>query len=164
MNRAGSVWYSQGSNVKKGCPMKVHAFLSRKTSTWLVAITAAALVLGWTAWAGDSSGSWTQWGGSHQDFKADSKGLADTWPEDGPNKIWTRELGDGYSAILAEGGRLYTMYRTGDQESVVCLDAKTGKTIWEHKYDHSPAEGHIAQFGEGPRSTPLISRIGLEPD
>ena len=137
--------------------MKIPAFLSRKTSAWLVAIAAAALVLVWTAGADDSGGSWTQWGGPHQDFKADSKGLADSWGEDGPKTIWTRELGDGYSAILAEGGRLYTMYRAGDQESVVCLDAKTGETVWEHKYDHSPAEGHITQFGEGPRSTPLIS-------
>lgn len=137
--------------------MKFPVFISRKTSMWLVATAVAVLLLGWTAWAGDTSGSWTQWGGPHQNFKTDSKGLADTWPEDGPKKIWTRELGDGYSAILAEGGRLYTMYRADDQESVICLDAKTGETIWEHQYDHSPAEGHISQFGEGPRSTPLIS-------
>jgi len=48
------------------------------------------------------------------------------------------------------------MYRTEDQESVIKLNAKTGETVWEHKYDHSPSEGHVHQFGDGPRSTPLL--------
>lgn len=100
---------------------------------------------------------WTQWGGPKQDFKSDAKGIASTWPEGGPKKLWTRELGEGYSAILVDGGKLYTMYRSGDNmEAVVALDAQSGKTLWETKYDHSPAAGHVDQFGRGPRSTPLI--------
>lgn len=137
--------------------MKTGTFGAGRTAPWVVMVAGAALVTAWTAWAGDSAGSWTQWGGPAQDFKASSKGLASSWPDDGPKKLWTRELGDGYSAILAEGGRLYTMYRTGGDEAVICLDAKTGKTVWEHKYAESPAEGHVTQFGEGPRSTPLLA-------
>jgi outer membrane protein assembly factor BamB len=136
--------------------MKVFPDRSGKKASWLVAAAALVLPLGWAAQAGDSGGSWTQWGGAHQDFKADSKGLADSWPEDGPKKLWSRELGEGYSAILVEGDSLYTMYRAHDKEIVVRLDAKTGETIWEHRYDHSPAEGHVHQFGDGPRSTPLL--------
>jgi len=54
---------------------------------WMVATAAVVLTLGWAARAGDSAGTWTQWGGDNQDFKADSKGLADSWPEDGPKKL-----------------------------------------------------------------------------
>jgi outer membrane protein assembly factor BamB len=136
--------------------MKVFSDKFGGRAPWIVAATAVILALGWAAQAGESAGTWTQFGGDNQDFKADSTGLADSWPEDGPKKLWSRELGEGYSAILVEDGSLYTMYRTDDKESVIRLDAKTGETIWEHKYDHSPAEGHVHQFGDGPRSTPLL--------
>jgi outer membrane protein assembly factor BamB len=105
---------------------------------------------------GETAGDWTQWGGPNQDFRASSSGLAAEWPEAGPRQLWSRELGEGYSAILAESGRLYTMYRNGEQEAVVCLDAASGETLWEHGYDQSPHEGHVSQFGDGPRGTPLI--------
>ncbi len=103
-----------------------------------------------------SEPEWGQWGGPRADFIADSKGIASAWPETGPKQIWSRDLGDGYSAILVEGDRLYTMYRADDKERVVCLNASDGKTVWEHAYDSSPAEGHVDEFGRGPRSTPLI--------
>ncbi len=101
---------------------------------------------------------WNQWGGAKQDFKADAKNLASSWPKDGPREVWSQELGDGYSSILFDQGKLYTMYRNSDsKEAVISLDAKTGKTIWEFTYDHSPQPKHVEQFGTGPRSTPLIS-------
>ena len=107
--------------------------------------------------------SWTQWGGPHHDFKAPSKGIADAWPATGPKQLWSRELGDGYSTILVEDGKLYTMYRVGggDEEAIISLDAATGKTLWEHRYDSDLNEGHVTQFGSGPRSTPLLSGAAL---
>jgi len=118
-------------------------------------LAAACVIAG--AFALPASGQWTQWGGPHQDFTASSAGLADKWPEDGPKKLWRRELGEGYSAILVDGERLYTMGRVDGKEAAFCLNAKTGDTLWEHKYDTLIREGHIKQFGEGPRSTPLLS-------
>ena len=99
---------------------------------------------------------WPQWGGPNQDFKASAKGLASKWPDEGPKKLWNRPLGDGYSAIVADADRLYTMYRTDNQEAVIALNQTSGDTVWEYKYDSSPAEGHVHEFGDGPRSTPLI--------
>ncbi len=106
--------------------------------------------------------SWPQWGGPHGDFKADATGLADKWPEGGPNRLWSRDLGDGYSSIAHDGTRLYTMYRPTDEERnkteeiVVALDPQTGETIWEFKYEAPFVEGMDASFGRGPHSTPLI--------
>jgi outer membrane protein assembly factor BamB len=48
------------------------------------------------------------------------------------------------------------MYRAGDEEAVVCLDAKTGETVWEHRYVHAPCSKVQRGYGVGPRSTPLI--------
>lgn len=108
--------------------------------------------------AGPAAAQWTQWGGPNQEFKANSEGIADKWPESGPKEVWSRDLGEGYSAVLVEDGKLYTMYRTADDknEVVVAMNAKDGKTLWEHKYDAAPAAGHVDQFGRGPRGTPLI--------
>ena len=39
------------------------------------------------------------------------------------------------------------------EEAVVALDAKTGQTIWEHKY---PSRRQDFSFGAGPHSTPLV--------
>ncbi len=39
------------------------------------------------------------------------------------------------------------------EETVVALDAATGRTIWEHKY---PSRREDFSFGAGPHSTPLI--------
>ena len=66
--------------------------------------------------------------------------------------------------VLAEGGRLYSQYRPAaaargqfaQGEIVAALDAATGKTIWEHKYD-SPTAGVNYTEGAGPHATPLIT-------
>ena len=100
--------------------------------------------------------AWRQWGGPGGAFQAQARSLATRWPESGPERLWHRELGDGYSAILFEAGRLYTMHRVDNQESVICLDAETGGTIWEHRYPHATFQGQRG-YGIGPRSTPLIA-------
>ena len=77
------------------------------------AVVAAALAVGATivlvagpgAVAQSSQGQWTQFGGPDQAFKSGSKGLSTTWSEAGPKKVWSRDLGDGYSGILIEGNR-----------------------------------------------------------
>ncbi|MEK6675251.1 MAG: PQQ-binding-like beta-propeller repeat protein [Planctomycetota bacterium] len=106
--------------------------------------------------AGMVNAQWTQWGGPHADFITDSKGLAQEWSSDGPKKLWSRSLGEGYSAILVDDGNLYTMYRGDSKERVVCLNSKSGETVWEHGYDSAPRPGHVMEFGDGPRATPLI--------
>jgi len=68
-----------------------------------------------------------------------------------------------HSAILADEGRLYTMYLAGNgrakqgpwdaEETVVAMAAASGKTLWEHKY---PSRREDFSFGAGPHSTPLI--------
>ena len=107
--------------------------------------------------------SWRQWGGPTRDFMVASTGLAEKWPEAGPPVLWSRPLGPGHSAILADEGRLYTMYRAGNgrarqgpwdaEETVIAMDAASGKTLWQHKY---PSRREDFSFGAGPHSTPLI--------
>ena len=112
---------------------------------------------------GSSTESWRQWGGPNRNFMVDATGLADKWADTGPPLIWSRPLGTGHSAILVDEGRLFTMYRAGNgrakqgpweaEETVIAMDAATGKTLWEHTY---PSRREDFSFGAGPHSTPLI--------
>ena len=108
--------------------------------------------------------SWTQWGGAARNFIVEpAPALADAWPESGPPVLWSRPLGVGHSTILVDQGRLYTLYRAGNgrarqgpwerEEAVIALDAKTGTTIWEHKY---ASRREDFAFGAGPHATPLV--------
>jgi outer membrane protein assembly factor BamB len=120
-----------------------------------IVLVALLLLTSTTALA--QSTDWAQWGGPHRDFKSDAKGLAASWPETGPRRLWQRELGDGYSAIAVERGVLFTMYRKGDNEVVIALDAATGKTIWEYSYAAPFSPQYDMSNGPGPHATPLVT-------
>ncbi len=124
--------------------------VNRGSLVWVLAASVGA------ALAQPAQAPWTQCAGPSQDWTVETSGLADKWPESGPPRLWTREIGEGYSAILADGNRLYTMHRQGSDEVAICLDATSGETVWEHKYNCDPKPGHVTQFGSGPRGTPLL--------
>ena len=136
----------------------------------LALATSNAGLVTWTGSAQDLAPSaaatleWPGWGGPRRNFTSDSVGLANSWPQGGPKRLWTRHLGEGHSSILVDAGRLYTMYRPSgagesgrwkEEEVVIALDALTGQTIWEHRYPAS-LEGIDAPLGVGPHATPLI--------
>jgi outer membrane protein assembly factor BamB len=114
-----------------------------------------AIVVWLTATAA-ASAQWPQWGGLKRNFASEANGLSTTWPESGPKKLWSRSLGEGYSSIVVDDGKLFTMYRQGDDEVVACLVAANGNTAWEHKYAAPAPQGMDAQFGRGPNATPLV--------
>jgi outer membrane protein assembly factor BamB len=139
--------------------------MSGSARSWLWTV-AALMVISTAANLGQqappSSSAWPQWGGPDRNFVSSAKGLAASWPIEGPKKLWSRPLGEGHSAISADGTRLYTLYRPlipgshAEHETVAALDRKTGATVWEHRFA-SPMEG--AKFGPyvGPHSTPLVT-------
>ncbi|UCG34196.1 MAG: PQQ-like beta-propeller repeat protein [Phycisphaerales bacterium] len=119
----------------------------------LLSFAGIAALLGPVA---SSSAQWPQWGGPNRDFASKTRGLAEVWPEEGPPKLWHRELGEGYSSIVVDDGRLYTMYRVEEDEFSIALDAKTGRTVWEYK-NASPFTEHMTLNGPGPHATPLVA-------
>jgi hypothetical protein len=115
----------------------------------------AALLVCVTAQAG--SLEWPQFAGPHRNFTSDAKGLANTWPSSGPKKLWSRDLGEGYSGISIDGPVLYTMYRRGEQEITLAAATATGKTIWEHTENAAFHAGMAMENGPGPHATPLVT-------
>ena len=126
------------------------------------ALTLAAMSSHSTSQAQSRAENWHQWGGPQRNFHVTSAQIARTWPAGGPRQLWRRPLGEGYSSILVDGSTLVTMYRQGNAEAVVALDAGSGRTLWEHVYDAPlTRDGYFDVWfnsaGPGPYSTPLIA-------
>ena len=104
--------------------------------------------------AGAESKGWPFVRGPAFDAHSPEINIADEWPADGPPVLWTRELGQGYSAFVAVGDRVYTQAQSLAGQYVYCLDADSGETIWSYKYDW-PYEA--AGVYPGPRATPALA-------
>lgn len=130
-------------------------YLSRSLLPTAFAASTLVVVASLAAVASPAASDWPQWGGPTRQFRVEGVELADSWPEGGPKLLWERELGEGYAGVAAVAGSLYTLYRVGDEERVIAVDAANGKTLWEHPYP-SPAAALTDQYGLGPDSTPLV--------
>jgi outer membrane protein assembly factor BamB len=94
---------------------------------------------------------WPHLRGPHYDGIESTSKLADSWPNRGPPVLWIRELGQGYSGFAVVADRAYTQAQNLAGQYVICLDAGTGATLWEHRYDwpSKPAGSY-----PGPMATP----------
>ena len=119
----------------------------RWARSWPAAFVIAALMT--TAAAAD----WPQFMGSKGDGTSPEKGLARSWPADGPKVLWTVPLGPGYGGAAICDGKVYLLDRVDRQKDVLrCLDLGTGKEDWVSSYE---APGPIDH--DGSRSTPAVS-------
>jgi hypothetical protein len=94
---------------------------------------------------------WPQLRGPRYDGISEETGLADSWPPEGPPVLWAREIGRGYSALTVAGDRAFTQRQTTTDQTVLCLHAETGQTLWEHRYGWPYEPGGLYP---GPRATP----------
>lgn len=103
----------------------------------------------------DEGFDWPGIRGPNWDGHSAETGIVDSWPEQGPPVLWTRELGQGFSSFVASDRAIATQYQNLSGQYVICLDAGTGETIWEHRYDwpYEPAGVY-----PGPRATPTYHR------
>jgi len=116
-----------------------------------VIILPALLHFGSAVSVGDD---WPQWRGPYSDGISQETGLLLDWSDNTPRVVWQRPLGVGFSSFAVARGRLYTMATVEDVESVFCLDAQTGETLWE--VPSSDGRYRDQQGGDGPRSTPTV--------
>ncbi len=96
---------------------------------------------------------WYRFRGPRLDGVSEESLAVADWPADGPAVAWTVELGSGFSSTSISDGRLYTIGNTDNVDTVWCLDAASGQTVWKHAYD-SPTDPN--EFEGGPTSTPTV--------
>ncbi len=116
-----------------------------------------------------SATDWPQWLGPKRDGVWREKGLVDKFPEKGLPVRWRTPLGKGYAGPAVAEGKVFVMdwNREKDKdgnnirptkegipgkERLLCLDEKTGKTLWEYTYDAK----YKMSYPNGPRVTPVV--------
>lgn len=90
-----------------------------------------------------ASADWTYWRGPQFNGHAEADNLVDDWDHEGgegSNLLWKREDIGARSTPVVMDGRLYVTMRADEGtptegEKVVCLDAKTGETLWENSFN-----------------------------
>jgi outer membrane protein assembly factor BamB len=101
-----------------------------------------------TAYAQD----WPQYFGPARNGVSAQKGILRSWPQQGPEVLWTAEVGIGFGGPVIKAGKVYLLDRddkVGDK--MRCFDFSTGKELWSFSYD---APGSV--MFPGSRSVPTI--------
>lgn len=105
--------------------------------------------------AASSTAEWPQYRGPKGDGVSHETGwkLGST-----ARPLWEAELGAGSANVCIAGGRLFTIStdpQDSQRETVWCLDAATGKTVWKYEYTitsvergHNPAGGTPTLVGK----------------
>ncbi|MEO1825751.1 MAG: PQQ-binding-like beta-propeller repeat protein [Roseibacillus sp.] len=113
---------------------------------------------------------WPQWFGPRRDGVWRETGVLDKFPEGGPEVLWRTPIRRGYAGPAVVNNRVYLMDRQVDQsadakrqsartgaqpgsERLLCLDASTGKIVWEESYPCA----YTMSYPAGPRVTPLVN-------
>ncbi|QDU59018.1 PQQ-binding-like beta-propeller repeat protein [Aeoliella mucimassa] len=86
---------------------------------------------------------WPIWQGPVQDHTSPATNLPAEWDPrggEGSNLLWKNEDLGGRSTPIVMNGKLYTLTRNHpgtdlEGEKVVCLDAATGKKLWEYEFN-----------------------------
>ena len=107
--------------------------------SWVVLLAVAVP----SAWAGTPSTDpldWPHWRGPEMNGISREKGLVSSWSPEGENLLWRNTEISTRSTPIIMNGKVYLLSRSfpdsnREGEKVVCLDAATGKVLWENAYN-----------------------------
>jgi len=99
-----------------------------------------------------SAQDWPQYLGPKRNSTSDQKSILRTWPQQGPEVLWTVDVGIGFGGPVIKEGKVYLLDRddkVGD--NLRCFDLSSGKELWNFGY---PAPGSV--MFPGSRSVPTL--------
>jgi len=95
---------------------------------------------------------WPQYMGPDRNSISTETGILRSWPENGPEVLWSVNVGIGYGGPVIKDGKVYLLDRddkVGD--NMRCFDLITGEELWNFEYD---AVGEV--MFPGSRSVPIV--------
>jgi len=99
---------------------------------------------------------WPQWRGANRDGVVKDFVPPAAWPEK-LKQVWKTPVGSGYSSPVVGKDRVWVHSLNGEEETVSCLDLKTGKLLWSKRYPVQFTKNQYAtQMGKGPFATPVL--------
>jgi outer membrane protein assembly factor BamB len=102
--------------------------------------------------AASNAQEWPQYLGPNGNSSSPQKNILRSFPQNGPEVVWTANVGIGFGGPVIKGGKVYLLDRddqTGDK--LRCFDLANGKELWNFAYD---APGSV--MFPGSRSVPAI--------
>jgi outer membrane protein assembly factor BamB len=101
---------------------------------------------------GVAAADWPHYLGPNRNATSPETGLARTWPEGGPEVLWSFPLGEGFGGPVVSQGKVYVADRiSGEKDVLRCIDLATGKEEWNFAYDAPGKQSH-----PGSRSLPSV--------
>ena len=95
---------------------------------------------------------WPQFLGPNGNSTSPQKGILRSWPAEGPNVLWTTNVGPGFGGPVIKAGKVYLLDRDDKTGDIMrCFDFNTGKELWKFSYN---APGSVSYPGS--RSVPAI--------
>jgi outer membrane protein assembly factor BamB len=98
---------------------------------------------------------WPQWRGPRRDGTTAEE--ITLWP---PVKLWETDVGMGVASLIAAAGRVYALGHRDGVDSLFCLDAQDGRTLWRHAYPAQEDQTSDVSL-PGPRSTPATDGVAV---
>ena len=117
-------------------------------------LAVAMMALATTAAVGASGVDWYRWRGPDLNGISKETGWNAQWPAEGPKQLWKASVGTGFSSFSVSQGRVYTMGNANNTDTIFCLEAGTGKVLWQHSY---PCPLDAKNFEGGPCATPTVA-------
>jgi outer membrane protein assembly factor BamB len=113
---------------------------------------AIALIGTQTLGDGPQTDDWPQYLGPKRNSTSPAKGLLRSWPQSGPDVLWTVPVGRGYGGPVIEDGKVYLLDRDDEVgDKLRCFALADGKELWSYAYD---APGSV--MFPGSRSVPTV--------
>lgn len=125
-----------------------------KKSNLVISLMAGLLIFALTSSA--FAQDWPQWRGINRDGNVTGFKAPQNWPKE-LKQQWKITVGLGDASPVLVGKKLYSFSRQGTDEVVLCLDASSGKELWQNKYAAVVVTGPSASAHQGPRSTPAVA-------
>jgi outer membrane protein assembly factor BamB len=122
----------------------------------VLSIATLAIALPWRLSAQGAAGAdWPCWRGAERNGISRETGWTRQWGTAGPAVLWRAAVGKGFSSFAVAEGRVFTLGNTDNTDTVSCLEAATGKTLWQHRY---PCELQPLSYEGGPSATPAVAQ------
>jgi outer membrane protein assembly factor BamB len=71
--------------------------------------------------------------------------------------LWKAQIGQSYASVAVQGERLFTIGAADGQETVSCLNARTGKPIWRFSRPHPKREEQYDPTPHASTASPVVA-------
>jgi outer membrane protein assembly factor BamB len=105
-------------------------------------------------WTRQNGSDWPSFLGPDRDGKSGETGILTDWSDGKLKIVWTIDTGQGYGIGSVAGGRYFHFDRVQNLARLRCLNAETGKPIWEFSYPSRYDD--LYGYDSGPRTSPVI--------